>query len=86
MTGLSLAHWLPALILAAMWPAAIVVLVLAALLLAPREQLTGVLSGIAQIVRAARQAPEPTQRPVPEAGTTTVAGCPRAARGRTVNG
>ncbi|MGH3812121.1 MAG: hypothetical protein ACRDUV_06655 [Pseudonocardiaceae bacterium] len=47
-------HW-TAILTVAVWPVGIVVLVIVALLLAPRDQQAAVLKALAEVVRAARQ-------------------------------
>ncbi len=56
--------WLPAVVAVAAWPVGIVVMVLAVLVLVPREQKAATLNGIAEVIRAARgTARGPTSAP-----------------------
>lgn len=56
-------QWWPAVVAVAAWPAGIVVIVVAVLLLAPRDRQAAVLTGIAELVRAVRSSPAAVTAP-----------------------
>lgn len=57
MSVVDLAQWLPAVLALAAWPASVVLVVLAVLVLAPRKRQAAVLASVAELVRAARARP-----------------------------
>lgn len=84
MNVVDLGQWLPAVLAVAAWPASVVLVVLAVLVLAPRQRQAVVLASAAELVRAARARPatcctECGARPAPSEGSPG-SGAPDKAR------